>query len=292
METAEPVRRTTEIEDLTNLYFIHPVANRLTLLLAAMRVRPNAVSLAGMLCGILAGIAYAHYRHPRYAVAGFILMIAWHVMDGADGQLARLTHTQSQSGKVLDGLCDYVTFIAVYVALALALSRQDGNWVWGLIAVSGLCHAAQSASYEAQRQDYDFWGWGRASVNHLARNAEPRSRARKIADRLHQLYARIQGQLAGDIIGYQGKLAAIVQRDPEHAPLIRARYRKVFAPAVRRWSVLSANTRSLGIFICALFQAPLYFFWFEIFGLGLIWFFLLSRQAARYARFFRQLGIS
>ena len=43
----------------------------------------------------LAGVAYAHYQDPRLTLAGFILMIAWHVMDGADGQLARLTHAQS-----------------------------------------------------------------------------------------------------------------------------------------------------------------------------------------------------
>ncbi len=118
METVEPVRRSLEIEELTNLYFIHPMASRLATLFAARRIPPNAVSVAGMLFGILAGVAYHHYQDLRCVIAGFILMIAWHVMDGADGQLARLTQSQSQSGKVLDGICDYVTFIAVYTGLA------------------------------------------------------------------------------------------------------------------------------------------------------------------------------
>ena len=85
-------------------------------------------------------------------------------MDGADGQLARLTKTYSELGKVLDGICDYVTFTAVYVGLGLALSARLGGWVWWVIALSGICHAVQSAAYELQRQNYNFLGWGRESA--------------------------------------------------------------------------------------------------------------------------------
>ena len=130
MEDIEPVRRTLEIEEVTNRYFVHPIASCLVPLFAALRVPPNAVSIAGMAFGISAGAAYYAYQDPRCAIAGFILMVAWHVMDGADGQLARLTNTHSQFGKVLDGICDYVTFIAVYVGLAINLSRQYGDRIW------------------------------------------------------------------------------------------------------------------------------------------------------------------
>src|SRR5579884_2808715 len=102
----EPIRRTAEIEELTNLYFIHPAASRLVPLFARMHVTPNAVTLLGMLCGVAAGFAYGHFREVRFAIAGLVLMIAWHIMDGADGQLARLTRTQSQFGQVLDGISD------------------------------------------------------------------------------------------------------------------------------------------------------------------------------------------
>ena len=106
MKNPEPIRRTAEIEEITNRNFIHPMASRLVPLFARMRITPNAVSILGMLLGILAGFAYYRYQDLRFAITGFILMIAWHVMDGADGQLARLTHSQSHLGKVLDGICD------------------------------------------------------------------------------------------------------------------------------------------------------------------------------------------
>src|ERR1700756_4541074 len=126
-----------------------------------MRLTPNVVSIMGMLFGILSAFAYYHYADLRFAITGFALMIAWHVMDGADGQLARLTHSHSYFGKVLDGISDNVTFLAVYTALAMALSRKHGDWMYALVALSAVCHAVQSATYEAQRQEYEYLGWGR-----------------------------------------------------------------------------------------------------------------------------------
>src|ERR1700712_971344 len=200
MQPPEPVRRTSEIEDFTNLYFIHAIANRLTPVLARLHVHPNAVSVAGMVFGISAGFAYFRYQDTGYAIAGFVLMIAWHVMDGVDGQLARLTRTQSETGKILDGICDYVTFTAVYIALALRLSQQHGNLVWVLVIAAGICHAVQSAAYEVQRQEYDFWGWGRKSKELLRPDAMPRevpaaSPAQRFSGLGHRLY--LGGQVPG-----------------------------------------------------------------------------------------------
>ncbi len=290
---AEPVRRLAEIEDPTNLWFVHPVSNRLTPILAALHVPPNAVSLAGMACGVLAGVAYFHIRDPWLVAAGFALMLAWHVLDGVDGQLARLTNTQSASGKVLDGICDYVTFTAVYVALALALSRQHGGWVWGVVALAGACHAVQSAIYETQRQDYLFWGWGRASAALADPAAAPPGRPAtppaRAAAALHGLYARVQTLAGGVTPATRRRLTAILDAQPARAPAIRLLYRTMFAPAVRRWSVLSANTRTLCLFAFALAGVPLYYFYAEVAGLSAILLVLLARQDARYRALFRSL---
>jgi phosphatidylglycerophosphate synthase len=284
-----------EIEEITNLLLIHPIASRLTPLLADLHISPNAVSVTGMSFGLLAALAYYHYQDVRYAIAGFVLMIAWHVMDGADGQLARLTHSQSQTGKVLDGICDYVTFIAVYVALAAALSRKWGDGAWALAAVAGLCHAVQAAAYEVQREEYSFFGLGRQSADFLAPDALPRRRpgqpqVRGLLEALYRLYIHVQLVVTGVSVQFRKRLAALLEREPERAALIRQRYRETFAPAVRRWSVLSSNYRTIGIFISALLAAPQYYFEFETFVFTAIFAVLSLGQQARYARFFGNLG--
>jgi len=295
LENAESVTRTREIEEFTNLHFIHPVSIRLTRLFARIGVSPNTVSFAGMLCGILAGVAYYRYQTTAWAVAGFALMVAWHILDGTDGQLARLTHSQSEFGKIIDGICDYVTFICVYLGLGFALQPQHGVEVWGLIMFAGLCHAVQSAAYEVQQQEYNFWGHDKQSAR-LPRLADLEavtgrgSLSQRLMSRLHVLYVRVQYMASGVSVGLREELASELQRHADRAPLIRRRYREVFAPAVRAWTVMSANYRTVGIFVCMVLKLPLLFFALEIFVLTPVAAALVSRQRVRYEGFRREIA--
>ncbi|MGH8220691.1 MAG: CDP-alcohol phosphatidyltransferase family protein [Steroidobacteraceae bacterium] len=283
-EGREPMRRTAEIEEITNLYFIHPLASGLVPPAARLGISANAVTMAGMLCGLLAGLAYSRYPDPRFAFAGFILMILWHIMDGADGQLARLTQSQSQFGKVLDGISDTVTFLAVYTGLALALAREYGGRAYVLALAAAIFHAIQSATYEVQRQEYERWGWGRKLPASASASAPRIGGPLDFLDRLFYVGLSFP---AADIVGrIRTSMAAALDRQPARAPLIRARYRDAFAPLVRRWSILSANYRTLGIFVCALIGVPEYYFWFEILGLSTLLALLIATEYVCYRRLF------
>ncbi|MBL4802143.1 MAG: CDP-alcohol phosphatidyltransferase family protein [Emcibacter sp.] len=161
---ADSVKRTNEIEEFTNLYFIHPISSWLVPKMAARKITPNMVSLTGMMFGILGGFCYYQSQNPYLAIAGFIAMIMWHIMDGADGQLARLTKSYSEIGKILDGVCDYVTFISAYVGIGLMLSSMDVPYVWTIVFSAGALHAVQSSAYELQRGEYDYWGHDKESA--------------------------------------------------------------------------------------------------------------------------------
>jgi len=286
-QAAEPVRRTSEIEEITNLYFIHPVASRLVPRFARLGITPNAVSMLGMLFGLTAGLAYYHYQDPRLALAGFLLMIAWHILDGADGQLARLTRSQSRFGQVLDGISDNVTFLAVYTGLAIALGRREGAPAYVLVAAAALCHAVQSAAYEAQRREYDRWAWGRGSAEQPAPAAPEAAKAGarrtpRLFDFLHRLfYDRLSFPAAGVTRKIRAAMTLALERHPEPPALIRERYRAAFAPRLREWTLLSANYRTLGIFLAALCGAPHYYFGFEIVGFSAILAVLIHRLNAR-----------
>ncbi len=283
----EPVRRAEEIEEISNLYVIHPLAGWLARLFAGLGISANAVSLTGMALGVLAGFAYYHFRDLAFALAGFALMVGWHVLDGADGQVARLTHTQSELGKVLDGICDYVTFTAVYVGLALSLSAEWGGWIWPLMLLAGICHAVQSAAYERQRQEYSFWARERPAAEHENRGTLHPGTASSswLAGLLHRFYGWMQLCLSGPTVEFHEQLAAALKAEPGRAEAIGADYRASFAPALRQWSILSANYHTLAIFIAAAFKAPQYYFWFEIVGFNAVLIALLMHQRARYARF-------
>jgi phosphatidylglycerophosphate synthase len=282
VNSSAPIRRTAEIEEITNLYFIHPMAGRLVPLFARMHVGPNGVSLMGLFFGLLAGFAYYHYQSALWAVTGFVMMIAWHVMDGADGQLARFTHSQSHLGKVLDGISDDSTFGAVYTALALALGREHGVRVYALVIAAAACHLVQAATYEAQRQEFDLWGCGRRSPQPARAAAGTASVVAQLLALLDRLFYVVLSFPAARVMQrIRATMTAALERQPEREALIRERYRATFAPLLRQWSILSANYRTLGIFACALLKAPQYYFWFTLIGFNVIMVWLIHRQDER-----------
>lgn len=99
----------------------------------------------------------------------------------------------------------------------------------------------------------------------------------------------VQYLTSGVTVDFHRGVREALNARPQQADAIRLRYREVFAPLVRRWSVMSSNYRTLGIFICALAKVPLFYFAFEIVGFSLIMILLRSALPARHALFFRSL---
>lgn len=292
LDNKETTRRTREIEEFSNLYFIHPIAARLTPLLAALRISPNAVSVTGMICGMLAGWAYYHFQDIRYAGAGFGLMITWHILDGVDGQLARLTNSQSEIGKVIDGIADNVTFASVYLGLGLALYQTQGAWVWLIIVLSGVAHSLQAAAYEVQRQEYDFWGWDKKSaelksVETLRRQHPSQSFAQQIVYALDCSYVRIQHLAARVDLQYRDKITSTLSSQPQRSDLIRRQYRDTFSSLVRTWSIMSSNYRTILIFTCVSFNLPLLYFFIELFVLTPLTLLMIRYQKVKGREFSR-----
>ena len=275
--TAEPIRRASDIEEASNRWLIHPISSALVPMFARAGVSPNAVSILGMVCGASAAFFFARFEQGwQWSVAGLLLMLVWHVCDGADGQLARLTGKQSEFGKLIDGICDYVVFIANYVALAAVTAPMHGGWVWAMMLAAGACHAMQAGAYEVQRQLYDHWGLGKAS----AALPDPRAAAPKnLGERLALGYAKMQWRVSGLSFAFHDAL--LNASDAARSQEWRAAWREVQAPAVHRWSILCANYRSFGIFLACLLGAPLLYFLWEVLILSPIHLLLARWQRKR-----------
>ncbi len=77
---------------------------------------PNMFTLAALFAGFYAVVQAVSGRFEHAAIAIFVAL----VLDGLDGRVARLTHTQSAFGAELDSLSDMVSFgvapaVVVYV---------------------------------------------------------------------------------------------------------------------------------------------------------------------------------
>jgi len=159
--TAPPGNRPPELQDWLNARIYHPLSRRLALALAPTPVTPNMVSVVGGLLVVVAAVAYVGLPWPISVAIGFALHLSWHVVDGADGDLARMTGRTSALGELIDGASDYLSHIILYVILTLALSDAIGGWAaWALAIGAGASHIVQANHAESQKRVYLWWAYG------------------------------------------------------------------------------------------------------------------------------------
>jgi choline kinase/phosphatidylglycerophosphate synthase len=95
-----------------------PLSTRLSMAMAPLRPNPNLISVGVMLIGLLA----AGLLGLGMGVAGGLLTQAASILDGVDGELARLQLRAGPLGALLDGVLDRIVDCAVL----------GGLGVWGL----------------------------------------------------------------------------------------------------------------------------------------------------------------
>src|SRR5207253_287289 len=80
------------------------VSRRLSSLLVQTSVTPNALTLLSLVLA-LAGAALLSLPDPLWSAGGALLFLVSTVLDGCDGEVARLKHKTSARGARLDILC-------------------------------------------------------------------------------------------------------------------------------------------------------------------------------------------
>lgn len=242
--------RDHRIEDPTNSFLIHPISRLLLRPALTLGVSANAVSVSGLCVGAVAAWAFSGWREPLMAASGLLFAVAWLVLDGLDGTVARATGTASALGRFLDGVCDHGVFILIYVGLALSLGTGQA---WALAIGAGAAHALQSMLYEGERARYHQRVRGRpAAERPPARNALVRGYD-SIAFGLDRATRSFDDALSGP----GGAALASVYGERAAAPM-------------RLQALLTANTRVWLIFLACFAGDPRLFWWAEIVPLSLV----------------------
>ncbi|MBW1709724.1 MAG: CDP-alcohol phosphatidyltransferase family protein [Deltaproteobacteria bacterium] len=106
------------------------------------------ITICSVFCGILAGLIYA------LGLAG-LAAAASQILDGVDGQFARLTNAQSQAGALLDSALDRYTDGAMVTDRTIYLIRLPLHWPLSLILILGTLAVVGSnlGSYTSARAD-------------------------------------------------------------------------------------------------------------------------------------------
>ncbi|WP_300596521.1 CDP-alcohol phosphatidyltransferase family protein [Erythrobacter sp.] len=221
-------------------------------------ITPNTLSVLGGVTVIIAALIYTYTSGPLWALVALALHMSWHVIDGADGDLARLTGSASEMGEVIDGVCDYASHIVLYSLLASVMARDWGAWGATAMVLAGFARAFQAVFYETQRRQYLFWVHGKIWLR--VSNETPHAR-QGLWRAPVRAYLWVGETLATNGPRLDDALSRLSQKDRAQA---NALMRKTVLPVVQRLSILSANTRTLVIGIAMILGAPALIIFFEL----------------------------
>ena len=154
--------------------------------LAGTGVTPNAMTLVSVAIG-LAGAAFFVRETPAFQVTGALLFLAHSILDGCDGELARLEFKESRFGGVLDFWGDNVVHVAVFVAIGIGWARTTGApWPLALAASAALGTLASASYVYATTMSPAAAGRAAGAQGPLFTSVTrgPASRASRVADAL------------------------------------------------------------------------------------------------------------
>ena len=284
-DSIRPRARPRELEDGLNHYIYHPLAARLAGLLLPTGISANAVSVGSLLALIGATFAFTSLPWPQSAAAGFALLVAWHIIDGADGDLARLKGTASPTGELVDGVCDYAGNVVLYVAFAILLDDSIGAWAWILAVAAGASHIVQTNHAETQRRAYLWRAYGVPWLRVAARSGDAVFSKESWFTRYFGFWATgylwLSNRMSPDDT-IDSALARAAD-DPRGTRKLRLMIRRASRLSLRLQKALGANPKTFIIAGSMAIGSPLWFFLAQIFVLNaiLFWSIVHHKKVAR-----------
>jgi phosphatidylglycerophosphate synthase len=122
--------------------------------LCGTRITPNTMTVVSLAIGFLSAPFFLSAA-PAWQLAGALLFLTHSVLDGCDGELARLKFQHSRLGAVLDFWGDNVVHVAVFACIAIGWSLSIGA-AWplalGALAAAGTLGSA-AMMFERTAQD-------------------------------------------------------------------------------------------------------------------------------------------
>lgn len=117
-------------------YINSPCYHLITRFLIDKNITPNQVSISTIFLAIGASLAYIYGNF----IAGAILVQLINIVDGVDGEIARIKNIGSPYGEIIDSLSDRVVEIVLCLSIGYGVWNVRGlvlGWVFSLIGITG-----------------------------------------------------------------------------------------------------------------------------------------------------------
>lgn len=121
-----------EFEGFVDRYFNRKVSRGFTRLFLELGLSPNSITVLAGLIGLVAAAGFSLGTYSAGILAALLFQLAA-VIDCCDGEVARLTFTESPFGAWLDIVLDNLVHMAIFAGIAVGLYvtqiGQEDDWV-------------------------------------------------------------------------------------------------------------------------------------------------------------------
>lgn len=126
-------------------HFERPMSLRIVRRLASTAVTPNQITLLSVGIG-LCGAPFFLSTHWFWQTLGALLFLAHSILDGCDGELARLKFQESRLGGIVDYWGDNVVHVVVFACMAVGWSMSIAAFWPLLLGLAAILGSLGSAS--------------------------------------------------------------------------------------------------------------------------------------------------
>jgi phosphatidylglycerophosphate synthase len=258
-----------EVEEVVDLLIYRPIAFLLVISIYKTKIRPDHLTLAALVMGIVAGFYYSSGT-AEGCIAGSISYLLFNILDCSDGQLARIKRNGTKIGRLLDGIADYIAGIAVYTGIAIGFSNNPGqpSGMVILLAIAGVSTIIQESLVDyfrtrfldivLKRQDTFDEGMEEYRKEYAELKKQKGRWFSKIIVLIYLVYSQIQRNLTA-----RRKKVKFVNATPEN-------YFKNNRIIIRFWVLMGPSAKITTLIICSLFLRFDIFFWIVIGGFNIL----------------------
>lgn len=107
--------------------------------LSRLNINPTHLTLISFFLAVLSGLFFFLGGYPKIVIGGFLAQLS-SIVDGCDGEIARLKFKQSKFGGYLDRVLDRYADALIILGMTIAcFYKMETQWVWlvGFLALTG-----------------------------------------------------------------------------------------------------------------------------------------------------------
>lgn len=124
--------------DLFAFYIGRPLSYILTIPFLWFNTKPNTISIIAAFEIVIAAWVLSSASSIKFAIAGWGLFFLWNLLDGVDGNIARLKKNGSKLGSVYDAMSGYEAMFLLYFSAGIFSFNMSGHIDYIQIIVGAL----------------------------------------------------------------------------------------------------------------------------------------------------------